>query len=261
MKSPPAIEPPGVVVETKTFELKLARDESPGPAALAVAWVVGDGGASLDATGWLRGEEVLRGNRITHAGVRCDFLLGRMAAKTALSACLPGVPPAAWEIQRGCWHQPLVRGPAAGLAVTLAHHRGVAVALAYDDRGMAGIDLEPLDRDIQEAVASQVSAGETVWAQAATGAPGWHLLWTAREALGKFMRSGLLRPQVLAATHDWTRCAAGWSAHFAPDDLITARSVVAKEYAVTWALPKASLEPAAADALAVWLQAALDRVR
>ena len=260
MKSPSAPVPAGLVVETMKLGLSLAPDEVPVPAALVIAWQANEDFVSRDADDLLRGEEIARFHRITHVGVRRDFLLGRMAAKTALSACLPDIPAKAWEIRRGCWHQPVVRGPVGGLAVTLAHQEGVAVALAHDDRAMAGIDVEPFDREMAAAVASQVSASEAAWARTMSGAPGWHLLWTAREALGKLMRSGLLRPQVLAATQDWKRCPAGWTATFEQDDLIAARSVVSRGYVVTWVLPRGSLAASAEDELAGWVQAALDRV-
>ena len=74
----------------------------------------------------------------------------------------------------------------------------------------------------------------------------WLVLWTAREALGKSLGTGLLEPGGLAATKAWLQAAHGWRAGFEGEDGVTVRSVVAGGFVVSVVLPpEADTEPPA----------------
>ena len=130
------------------------------------------------------------------------FLLGRLAAKSALSALLEEPDLQFVEIRSGIYGQPLVHHPrAASVDVTVSHSHGVAVALAFSAEYPMGIDLETVSA-LSAASAGTIigeleaSAPERAWL-AASGmddAVACCVLWTAREALGKALKIGLNSP-------------------------------------------------------------------
>jgi 4'-phosphopantetheinyl transferase len=124
-----------------------------------------------------------------------SYLLGRYAAKAALSAVLSEPELRAIEIERGVFEQPVVRCDRdGGWEVTISHTEDLAVALAYPAGHPMGIDLEQIDPGQHETILSQLSEREIEWLklrsaerlQFATG------LWAAKESLSKVLRTGLM---------------------------------------------------------------------
>ena len=135
---------------------------------------------------------------------RISFLLGRLAAKRALSAQLDEADLRAIEIRNGVFGQPVVlHARAAGWDVTVSHSQGVAVALACPADWPIGIDLEAVAPQTVDTVLGELglSAAEQAWlaAGAAGRADQCGVLWSAREALGKSMKTGLNCPLHLLA--------------------------------------------------------------
>ena len=133
------------------------------------------------------------------AAKKQDFLLGRLAAKSALGALLPEQDLRRIEIRAGDHGQPLVQHPQAGSAeVTVSHSHGLAVALAYSATYPMGIDLETVSAVSAGTIMGELgtSAPEQAWLIAAgvDDATACCMLWTAREALGKLLKVGLDRP-------------------------------------------------------------------
>jgi len=147
---------------------------------------------------------------------RQEWLLGRAAAKDAVCALLrerQGVDilPADVEITTDDRGRPLARGAWLGMipgpppAISIAHARGVAVAVAADGAtGVeVGIDVEPL-RILKEGFDDVAFGPEEAALLAAIPEdvrPEWRLrAWCAKEALAKEIGSGLAgRPQDLVA--------------------------------------------------------------
>jgi 4'-phosphopantetheinyl transferase len=123
------------------------------------------------------------------------YLLGRYAAKTALSAVISEPDPRAIEIERGVFEQPIVRcSRNTGWEVTISHTENLAAALAYPAGHPMGIDLENIDPRQHEAILSQLSEREIGWLNLRSterlqfaGA-----LWAAKESLSKVLRAGLM---------------------------------------------------------------------
>ncbi len=135
---------------------------------------------------------------------RISFLLGRLAAKRALSALLDEPDLRAIEIRNGVFGQPVVlHARAAGWDVTVSHTQGVAVALAHPADWPMGIDLEAVAPQTVDTVLGELglSAAEQAWlvAGAAERAARCGVLWGAREALGKSIKTGLNCPLHLLA--------------------------------------------------------------
>ena len=154
---------------------------------------------------------------------RQGFLLGRLAAKKVLGTLLAEPDLRRIEISSGVFGQPLVQHPRAGrIEVTMSHSHGLAVALAYPGELPMGVDLETVSAAAAGTILGelQLSAEEKTWlAKAAIGEEGaCGVFWTAREALGKSMKSGLNCPLgILALEHIEAAGAAGaaaWQAHY-----------------------------------------------
>ena len=159
---------------------------------------------------------------------RQAFMLGRLAAKSALGAMLEE---SAWpniSIRAGVFGQPLLTHPRAlGVDVTVSHSNGMAVAVAFPADWPVGIDLETIASNALATVLAALDASpeEQAWLAAepisrpagseqSEGGPrpeGWGaltscgLLWTAREALGKALKTGLSSPLGVLSLCDFKR--------------------------------------------------------
>jgi 4'-phosphopantetheinyl transferase len=124
-----------------------------------------------------------------------SYLLGRYAAKTALSAVLSEPDLSAIEIERGVFEQPIVRCDRdGGWEVTISHTEDLAVALAYPAGHPMGIDLEQIDAGQHETILSQLSEREIGWLnlRAAERFEFASALWAAKESLSKVLQTGLM---------------------------------------------------------------------
>lgn len=137
---------------------------------------------------------ILAGYR--HAKRRESFLAGRWAAKQALGHWAGLTDRRQFSIVPGAFTQPVVNGPVPNLQVTLSHSGPVAAALAFPETHPCGIDIERVDDGLAPTLEGQFSSQERrQWTKA-----GWSdgqaltLLWTAKEALGKALRTGLTVP-------------------------------------------------------------------
>lgn len=232
---------------------------------VAVSHVIDDARAhELLAAAWLSADELARYRRFLVDSGRRDFLTGRIAAKSALDGLhATGNPGRAWEIVPGAWSHPRVRGPACGLAVTLAHAAGFGVAVAHDDRWTCGIDIEALTHTSIETIATQVSPEEAAWARSpeadadAAESARWLALWTAREAFGKLLGTGLGLPEALLPTANWQPLGEGWTAELKGNASFAVQTARGATTVASLVMPAGSFATAAAEALQAWIVEAL----
>jgi malonyl CoA-acyl carrier protein transacylase/phosphopantetheinyl transferase (holo-ACP synthase) len=174
-----------------------------------------DGLLSADANIWrdiLAHIALSRGERDTwtdlrgNAGRRAEWLLGRVAAKDAVRVLLRekyglDVYPADVVITADANQQPHAEGfwskqTGTPVAISIAHSRGTAIAIACDAPGVrgAGVDLEGLDRS---RIAGEAIAGpqEQEFLDSLPGKASleWPVrLWCAKEAAAKALGVGLV---------------------------------------------------------------------
>ena len=149
---------------------------------------------------WLHPKECSYYQSITSDVRRSSFLLGRVAAKSALIRQLDSMQPEAIEIRPGLFQAPIVCTAAAHPAqVSIAHTRTMACALAFPATHPMGIDLEDILPDRSQAMERQCSQSELTMVQAlpSTVAHPWHVLWTSKEALSKAIGTGFTTPMRL----------------------------------------------------------------
>ena len=147
----------------------------------------------------LSARELAQYHELRFVQKRAGFLLGRCAAKRALAAMLNEAVWSSIDIHPGVFGQPLVRhARALGVDVTLTHSNGTAVALAYPSAWPMGIDLETVEAAVAATVLAALDASpeEQRWVSSSglSQAPACAVLWGAREALGKALKTGLNSP-------------------------------------------------------------------
>lgn len=130
--------------------------------------------------------------KVAHA--RESFILGRLAAKLAVGALVGEREWTRIGVSNGVLGQPVVDAA----EVSLSHVEGFAAAVAFPRGCLMGIDLELIDDGRAATVRDEVPLhpAEQAWLQSgqAPEPAARILLWTAREALGKVLRSGLGTP-------------------------------------------------------------------
>lgn len=175
---------------TFVLPLTLEHPTRPGRAVLALGWFAEPWSPPA---GFLSAQEAEVEAGLTHERRRSAWLSGRWAAKQALAAAsgtahqhtvLPGV-----------FDQPVVTGPGS-LGVTISHAGALAGALAFPSTHPMGLDLESVRPEVTETVRHLFAGAELrPWVRAGFSSDQAHtLLWTAKEALGKALGTGLTTP-------------------------------------------------------------------
>jgi 4'-phosphopantetheinyl transferase len=128
---------------------------------------------------------------------RNSFLLGRYAAKEALTACLEHSDSSRIEIVKGIFEQPIVvpdRGRSAELS--LSHSAGTAVAVACAVGHPIGVDLEFIQTGKSDFLDSCFTPQDERLMGTISQPPNVSrfILWSMKEALSKVLRCGLMTP-------------------------------------------------------------------
>lgn len=126
-----------------------------------------------------------------------SFSLGRYSAKRALSALVGESDLQGTLIERGFFNHPVVVNPSnKNIQVSISHCDDIGAALAFPESFPMGIDVEKVDPDKNNVLESQMTEKEKEliksfpWSYSALLV----LLWTAKEALSKVLKTGLMAP-------------------------------------------------------------------
>ena len=148
---------------------------------------------------WLSTDERAAVARLSVPKRRDDWLLGRWAGKRVLVAT--GLAPSAEEVSilasASGAPEAFVLGRPAGVALSLTHSHGVAVALLGPAGTRVGVDLERIEERTEGFLADWFTGAEQgfVAASPAEGrALAATLVWSAKEAVMKALREGLRIP-------------------------------------------------------------------
>lgn len=170
---------------------------------------------------------------------KTSYLLGRIAAKKAVS-CLAGIDTTSFYIGFGVFEFPVVKSAAAhNLQVTLSHCDDIGIALAFPEEHPLGLDIEGINNDRIDTLKSQMTAGETGLIQTLDlPAPaGYTLAWTAKEALSKIFRTGLMMDFNLLEIKSTERTGTIYTSTFRHCHQYKALSCPAGNYVCTLVLP------------------------
>jgi 4'-phosphopantetheinyl transferase EntD len=125
-----------------------------------------------------------------------SFLAGRYCAKRALQHLCPAAEPASFPIRPGVFQQPVVHGLRANLQVSISHAHVWAAAVAFPEEHPMAIDIEEVKADKADAIRSQLTPSEYGLVAPLAGGElrALTLLWTAKEAMAKVIRCGMMTP-------------------------------------------------------------------
>jgi 4'-phosphopantetheinyl transferase len=128
---------------------------------------------------------------------RISFLLGRYAAKKALRVHLPDADFPAINILSGIFKNPVVCFPMDyPWQVSITHAGSMACALAFPTVHPMALDLEVIDADRTRVIATQCRESE--WRDmepcGLDRAAACTVLWTAKEAIAKALKTGMTCP-------------------------------------------------------------------
>jgi len=128
-----------------------------------------------------------------------SYLFGRYVAKKAVADFSGEENLNEICIQSGIFTQPVVVSGKGNVQVSISHCNNLAAALAFPEVHPLAIDIEQIDHDKHGALQSQLSLAEQGLAKSCL--PSYEnaltLLWTAKEALSKVLKTGLMTPFLL----------------------------------------------------------------
>ncbi|MGC4746929.1 4'-phosphopantetheinyl transferase family protein [Micromonospora sp. DT201] len=195
------------------------------------------------------GEEILhrrerhRFMRMRHERRRADYLAGRRAAKAAVTHLCGITEPAAIWVEPGALQQPVLGGPGTcGVAVSLAHSQHVGAAVAFDVAHPVGIDLERVDPARAGILQTTLTPGEreiTAGLRMA-GLTAATAVWTAKEALAKFLRVGLSIDLSVLEVAGWRTEGEWWRLEYRHIVSLKALVLVVDDWVLALCLPARS---------------------
>lgn len=146
---------------------------------------------------FLHPHELAYFENLKHQKKQHSYLLGRYAGKQTLQQHFPEQNLNDIFISRGVFHFPIINGLTEKMQISLTHSEQVSAALIFPEEHPMGIDLELIDDGQTAAIQSQLTDHEKSLFQNPSSTYVTHtafLMWTAKEALAKILRTGLMTP-------------------------------------------------------------------
>lgn len=169
-----------------------------------------------------------------------SYLLGRVAAKTAVSALLEVNNPASFSIGFGIFHFPVVKGLNENIQVSISHCDDIGIALAFPEEHPLGLDIEKINDQRLEAIKSQLSNEEKVLLEGCVVPPatGFTLAWTIKEALSKVLKTGLTADFKILEIRSMENSGQAYTSTFRYYDQYKGVSCHSNDYACSIILPR-----------------------
>lgn len=126
-----------------------------------------------------------------------SFLAGRYAAKKAVSFFSNDKNLECILIGSGIFNQPIVVHPnETNIQVSISHCDNLGAAIAFSEELPMGIDIERINADRKDVLESQMTGGEKDLFKLlpCSHEAACTLFWTAKEALSKILKTGLMIP-------------------------------------------------------------------
>ncbi|SMO91447.1 Phosphopantetheinyl transferase [Melghirimyces algeriensis] len=126
-----------------------------------------------------------------------SYLLGRLSAKSTVSA-MTGIQD--WDkihIQNGIFHQPIVSGPSIhNVQVSISHCDHLGLSVSYPEKIMLGIDIEKMDQKSIRILQEHCTDHEKnlVFRLPHSSHLAFWMLWTLKESLSKAVKTGFTMP-------------------------------------------------------------------
>lgn len=183
------------------FSLKLIREEEES----LTAWLCLSKKTLLELEqsmfDWIHPEEKSTADRLTFPKRKISYLLGRYSAKRALAEINPTSLKKIF-VGEGVFNHPLLHGTVSKeLQISIAHTKEVGAALIFNEAQPMAIDIESNDGEHSSTIESQLTPIEKDFLKhqwsSTFGINPYPWIWTAKEALGKVLKTGLTTPMSL----------------------------------------------------------------
>jgi len=181
-------------MKEKTVEINLKRDNWDRRAYLSSVLCDNLEELTNSSAEFLHPSEQLYSQTLNYERRLNSYLMGRHAAKKAISQALKNIAASDIELEFGVFHQPIVKGETGNdVEVSISHSDKAAVALAYPTGHPMGIDIEKIDYSRKELFLKQLTLKELEDLELLDIAMegGALMLWSVKEALSKALKSGL----------------------------------------------------------------------
>lgn len=136
-------------------------------------------------------EEKKRYNDYKYPARKKSFLLGRSTAKLAIKE-LCNVEPGSYSVVSGIFSQPVIEGLPEKIQVSISHTNDVCASIAHYEHFPVGIDIEKIHAPNIDVIMKVLTSDEKKLVE--SDELNAFLLWTAKESLGKAMRTGITIP-------------------------------------------------------------------
>lgn len=140
---------------------------------------------------YLHHKEIKILNQLPSLSRKHNYLLGRIAAKQALKEIWPQNLTEV-HIANGIFEQPVFKSICANLGISISHSKDVGVALLFPEEHPMAIDIEHIDSCSHTALSMHLVPSELEYVNKYIELPMCVLLWTAREALAKVLKTGMM---------------------------------------------------------------------
>lgn len=126
-----------------------------------------------------------------------SYLLGRYSAKQAISIIAGAENPQSFFIKHGFFNQPIViNRNNKNVQISISHCEDIGAAVAFPETLPMGIDIEKVDPNKANIIESQLTEMEKNLIKSFPYSYNamLTLLWTAKEALSKILKTGMMTP-------------------------------------------------------------------
>ena len=130
-----------------------------------------------------------------HDPRKTSYLLGRISAKTGIQALTGIIDLSEQSIDTGIFEFPILRSTSVyNTQVSITHCNNIGISIAYPEEHPMGIDLEEIKTESIEILSDQLTQKEMRLSSTlfSDDSKGFTLLWTAKEALSKVFKTGLM---------------------------------------------------------------------
>lgn len=172
---------------------------------------------------------------------RKSYLIGRYTAKRALAVLLHEKELSIFNIHSGIFNQPIVSYEGAkNVQVSISHSNDFGAALAFPEVHPMAIDIEKINNSVSDAIQTQLTAREMEYFTTSPCSQELHsmILWTAKEALSKTLKTGLTIPMSVLEVERVEKDDATYTSYFRNFGQYKAISIPLELYVCTLICPR-----------------------